>query len=47
MVWAAPSSSLIREIASHGGPFHRFVPSPVARALERRYPQHYGGGEQA
>lgn len=41
------SSSLIREIASHGGPFHRFVPAPVARALERRYPQHYGGGDQA
>ncbi len=36
------SSSLIREIASHGGPFHRFVPAPVARALEQRYPQHYG-----
>jgi pantetheine-phosphate adenylyltransferase len=35
------SSSLIREIASHGGPVHRFVPAPVARALARRYPQHY------
>jgi len=36
------SSSLIREIASHGGPFHRFVPPPVAEAVAARYPQHYG-----
>ncbi|EDM77842.1 phosphopantetheine adenylyltransferase [Plesiocystis pacifica SIR-1] len=37
------SSSLIREIASHGGPFQRFVPGAVSRAMEARYPQHYGG----
>ncbi|MCA9700381.1 MAG: pantetheine-phosphate adenylyltransferase [Myxococcales bacterium] len=41
------SSSLTREIASHGGPFQRFVPEPVARAMEARYPQFYGGEQQA
>ncbi|WP_346017075.1 pantetheine-phosphate adenylyltransferase [Pseudenhygromyxa sp. WMMC2535] len=38
------SSSLIREIASHGGPFQRFVPRSVAVAMEARYPQFYAGG---
>jgi pantetheine-phosphate adenylyltransferase len=41
------SSSLIREIASHGGPFQRFVPEPVAEAMERRYPEFYGARSQA
>jgi len=41
------SSSLIREIASHGGPFQRFVPQSVARAIEARYPQFYGAPAQA
>lgn len=36
------SSSLIREIASHGGDFHAFVPKPVAEAMAERYPDHYG-----
>lgn len=30
------SSSLVREIASHGGDFARYVPAPVAAALRRR-----------
>lgn len=41
------SSSLIREIASHGGPFQRFVPPPVARAMQDRYPELYPGPSQA
>jgi len=36
------SSSLIREIASHGGPFQKFVPRPVSVAMMARYPDHYG-----
>jgi pantetheine-phosphate adenylyltransferase len=36
------SSSLIREIASHGGSFQPFVPEPVAQAMCARYPQFYG-----
>ena len=36
------SSSLVREIASHGGNFQGFVPEPVAIAMSARYPQHYG-----
>lgn len=30
------SSSLVREIASHGGDFARYVPGPVAAAMHRR-----------
>ncbi len=30
------SSSLVREIASHGGDFKRYVPGPVAAAMHRR-----------
>jgi len=30
------SSSLVREIASHGGDFARYVPPPVAAAMRRR-----------
>ena len=30
------SSSLVREIASHGGDFARFVPEPVAQAMAAR-----------
>jgi pantetheine-phosphate adenylyltransferase len=30
------SSSLIREIAHHGGEFERYVPAPVAEAMHRR-----------
>jgi pantetheine-phosphate adenylyltransferase len=30
------SSSLIREIAQHGGDFARYVPEPVARAMDAR-----------
>ena len=30
------SSSLIREIAHHGGDFERYVPAPVAEAMHRR-----------
>ncbi len=30
------SSSLIREIAHHGGDFERYVPGPVAEAMHRR-----------
>jgi pantetheine-phosphate adenylyltransferase len=30
------SSSLIREIAHHGGDFARYVPAPVAEAMHRR-----------
>jgi pantetheine-phosphate adenylyltransferase len=30
------SSSLIREIASHGGDFARYVPAPVAKAMQKR-----------
>jgi pantetheine-phosphate adenylyltransferase len=29
------SSSLVREIASHGGDFERYVPAPVAAAMRR------------
>jgi pantetheine-phosphate adenylyltransferase len=31
------SSSLVREIASHGGDIRRYVPEEAARALEKRY----------
>ena len=31
------SSSLIKEIASHGGAFERYVPEPVAKAMKDRY----------
>lgn len=41
------SSSLVREIASHGGEFQRFVPEPVALAMEARYPEFYGHKRQA
>lgn len=30
------SSSLVREIAHHGGGFERYVPAPVAEAMHRR-----------
>jgi pantetheine-phosphate adenylyltransferase len=30
------SSSLIREIAHHGGEFERYVPAPVAAAMHAR-----------
>jgi pantetheine-phosphate adenylyltransferase len=30
------SSSLVREIAGHGGDFARYVPTPVAEAMRRR-----------
>lgn len=30
------SSSLVREIAQHGGEFERYVPAPVAAAMHRR-----------
>ena len=30
------SSSLVREIASHGGDFARYVPAPVAAAMRKR-----------
>lgn len=30
------SSSLIREIAGHGGDFERYVPDPVVRAMRKR-----------
>lgn len=30
------SSSLVREIAHHGGDFERYVPAPVAAAMHRR-----------
>lgn len=33
------SSSLIREIAHHGGDFERYVPGPVAAAMHRRRAQ--------
>jgi pantetheine-phosphate adenylyltransferase len=36
------SSSLIREIASHGGSFQPFVPEAVAEAMCARFPQFYG-----
>jgi pantetheine-phosphate adenylyltransferase len=41
------SSSLIREIASHGGPFQDFVPPPVATAMMARYPNFYADAQQA
>lgn len=41
------SSSLIREIASHGGSFQRFVPPPVAEAMMARYPNFYASDSQA
>lgn len=41
------SSSLIREIASHGGPFQEFVPGPVAAAMMARYPDFYQTVQQA
>jgi pantetheine-phosphate adenylyltransferase len=41
------SSSLIREIASHGGPFQPFVPEPVATAMMARYPNFYASERQA
>lgn len=41
------SSSLVREIASHGGQFQPFVPEPVARAMEARYPEFYGSTPKA
>lgn len=41
------SSSLIREIASHGGPFQKFVPRPVAIAMMARFPDFYGHVQQA
>lgn len=41
------SSSLIREIASHGGPFQEFVPGPVATAMMARYPNFYDVPQQA
>jgi pantetheine-phosphate adenylyltransferase len=41
------SSSLIREIASHGGPFQRFVPTAVATAMMARYPNFYDVPQQA
>lgn len=41
------SSSLIREIASHGGPFQQFVPVPVAAAMMARYPHFYNVPQQA
>ena len=41
------SSSLVREIASHGGHFQAFVPKPVAEAIEGRYPNFYGGESKA
>lgn len=31
------SSSLVREIASHGGDFERYVPEPVAEAMHSRF----------
>ena len=31
------SSSLVREIASHGGDVTRYVPEPVAQALTRKF----------
>ncbi len=31
------SSSLIKEIASHGGAFEQYVPDPVASAMKARY----------
>jgi pantetheine-phosphate adenylyltransferase len=31
------SSSLVREIASHGGDVSRYVPAPVAEALTRKF----------
>lgn len=31
------SSSLVREIASHGGDVSRYVPAPVATALSRKF----------
>lgn len=31
------SSSLIREIASHGGAFERYVPEPVAEAMKAKF----------
>lgn len=41
------SSSLIREIAGHGGPFQRFVPQAVATAMMARFPDFYGADVQA
>jgi pantetheine-phosphate adenylyltransferase len=41
------SSSLVREIASHGGRFQQFVPEPVALAMQARYPEFYGDKRQA
>jgi pantetheine-phosphate adenylyltransferase len=34
--WAFLSSSLVKEVARHGGPIEDFVPPGVARALGRR-----------
>lgn len=36
------SSSLIREIAAHGGDFARYVPAPVAAAMRARNAQRQG-----
>ncbi len=36
------SSSLIREIASHGGDFERYVPAPVAAAMNARMREERG-----
>lgn len=38
------SSSLIKEIASHGGAFERYVPTPVAKALLARFQDTVEGG---
>ncbi|CAN5730999.1 pantetheine-phosphate adenylyltransferase [soil metagenome] len=35
--WAFLSSSLVKEVASHGGPIDGFVPVGVARALGERF----------
>ncbi len=36
--WAFLSSSLVKEVARHGGRVESFVPSGVAQALARRFP---------
>ena len=36
--WAFLSSSLVKEVAQHGGRVEPFVPAGVARALARRFP---------
>ena len=36
--WAFLSSSLVKEVASHGGPVDAFVPAGVAKALTERFP---------